>query len=260
VTRSRGPRALTLVALLASFLAGAAVDRWLRTYGPPRPVTPAAEDVRLTADTTVTIGANAARPPDANASVPVIAAAPAAAAPSPLPSSPLPSSASPSPSVASGLGATTGTAGSVPRQVLRVPIDGVNWQSFKGGFEETRGTSRPHEAVDILEPRGTPIHAVVDGTVVKLFFSKAGGTTIYEFDANGVLCYYYAHLDRYADGLHEGQHLSQGDVIGYVGTSGNAPANTPHLHFAVFQLNADRHWWQGRALDPYLVFKNNGLP
>jgi murein DD-endopeptidase MepM/ murein hydrolase activator NlpD len=75
-----------------------------------------------------------------------------------------------------------------------------------------------------------------------------------------VLCYYYAHLDRYADGLHEGQHLSQGEVIGYVGTSGNAPANAPHLHFAVFGLNADRHWWQGKALDPYLVFKNNGLP
>jgi murein DD-endopeptidase MepM/ murein hydrolase activator NlpD len=69
------------------------------------------------------------------------------------------------------------------------------------------------------------------------------------------LCYYYAHLERYADGLHEGQAVSRGQVIGYVGTSGNAAPGTPHLHFAVFELNADRRWWQGRALDPYEVFR-----
>jgi peptidoglycan LD-endopeptidase LytH len=88
-----------------------------------------------------------------------------------------------------------------------------------------------------------------------LFVSKAGGNTIYQFDADGRLCYYYAHLERYADGIREGQTVSQGQLIGYAGTSGNAPVNTPHLHFAVFQLNADRHWWQGRALDPYEVFR-----
>ena len=137
---------------------------------------------------------------------------------------------------------------------LRVPIDGISIESFKGGFSELRG-SRPHEAVDIVVPRGTPIHAVQDGTIAKLFFSKAGGTTIYQFDPDGRLCYYYAHLERYADGLHDGQHVSQGEVIGYVGTSGNAPPDTPHLHFAIFELNADRKWWQGRPLDPYVVFR-----
>ena len=121
-----------------------------------------------------------------------------------------------------------------------------------------RGGSRAHEAVDILMPRGTPIHAVTDGTIAKLFFSKAGGITLYQFDMDGRLCYYYAHLERYADGLHEGQHVSKGEVLGYVGTSGNAPPSTPHLHFAVFELNADRKWWQGRPLDPYQVFKERG--
>ena len=120
----------------------------------------------------------------------------------------------------------------------------------------THRNGRVHEAVDILAPRHTPVQAVDDGTIAKLFPSKAGGNTIYQFDPNGRLCYYYAHLERYADGLHEGQAVSRGQVIGYVGTSGNAPPDTPHLHFAVNQLNADRHWWQGRALDPYEVFRH----
>jgi murein DD-endopeptidase MepM/ murein hydrolase activator NlpD len=148
------------------------------------------------------------------------------------------------------------SAGTTPAPRLRVPIDGISIESFKGGFSEPRG-SRPHEAVDILAPRGTPVHAVQDGTIAKLFFSKAGGTTIYQFDASGRLCYYYAHLERYADALHDNQPVSQGDVIGYVGTSGNAPPDTPHLHFAIFELNADRKWWHGRPLDPYVVFREN---
>ena len=137
-----------------------------------------------------------------------------------------------------------------------MPIDGENIESLKGGFAETRGGGRPHEAVDMLAPRNTPVHAVENGTIAKLFTSKAGGLTIYQFDPAGRLCYYYAHLERYADGLKDGQAVSQGDVIGYVGTSGNAPPNTPHLHFAVFELNADKRWWQGRPIDPYLVFKS----
>jgi hypothetical protein len=99
-------------------------------------------------------------------------------------------------------------------------------------------------------------HSILSGgTIAKLFFSKAGGITIYQFDPGGRRAYYYAHLERYAPGLHDGQVVSQGDVIGYVGTSGNAPPTTPHLHFGVFELNEDRHWWQGRAIDPYEVFR-----
>jgi peptidoglycan LD-endopeptidase LytH len=138
---------------------------------------------------------------------------------------------------------------------LRVPIDGVTVESMRGGFDERRDAGgRPHEAVDMLAPRNTPVHAVDGGTIAKLFFSKAGGNTIYQFDPSGRFCYYYAHLERYAVGLRDGAPITRGDVIAFVGTSGNAPANTPHLHFAIFELTPERHWWQGQPLDPYLAF------
>ena len=147
------------------------------------------------------------------------------------------------------------TTGTIPRGNLRLPIDGADVASWKGEFAQRRdGGSRGHEAVDILSPRNTPVHAVTNGTIAKIFESKAGGHTVYQFDADGRLCYYYAHLERYADGLHDGQTVARGDVIGYVGTSGNAPANTPHLHFAVYQLDAEKRWWKGTPLDPYDVF------
>jgi len=141
------------------------------------------------------------------------------------------------------------------RRRLRLPIDGTGVEAMKGGFAEPRGGGREHEAVDILAPRHTPVHAVDDGTIARLFFSKAGGTTIYQFDPTRRFCYYYAHLERYAGGLREGQPVAAGDVIGYVGTSGNAPPGTPHLHFAVFELTAAERWWEGRPLDPYLAFQ-----
>lgn len=125
-----------------------------------------------------------------------------------------------------------------------------------GGFAERRDSDRrAHEAVDVLAPRNTPVHAVEDGRIAKLFFSKAGGNTIYQFDPTERFCYYYAHLDHYAANMRDGQAVSRGDVIGYVGTTGNAPPNTPHLHFAIFKMTDDKHWWDGVALDPYLVFR-----
>jgi murein DD-endopeptidase MepM/ murein hydrolase activator NlpD len=147
------------------------------------------------------------------------------------------------------------TTGSISAPPLRMPIDHMDVEEMKSGFQERRG-SRPHQAADILAPRNTPVHAVEGGTIAKLFVSKAGGLTIYQFDPSGRVCYYYAHLERYADGLREAQAVSAGEVIGYVGTSGNAPPNTPHLHFAVIELNGDREWWKGQAVDPYPLFKS----
>jgi murein DD-endopeptidase MepM/ murein hydrolase activator NlpD len=91
--------------------------------------------------------------------------------------------------------------------------------------------------------------------VAKLFDSKAGGLTLYQFDPGKQYAYYYAHLDRYADGIKEGDRLRRGQVIGFVGTTGNAPKDTPHLHFAVFRLTADKHWWEGTPIDPYDILK-----
>ena len=223
MSRKRFRGAIPL-ALLASFAAGVLVDGWLRTHGPPKPV----------------------QAPETAADA-FIAAPPSVAAPVvPPPTAP---SAAERP-------AAVATTGDIPYGRLRMPIDGETIDALKGGFAERRNGTRAHEAVDMLAPRNTPVHAVESGTIAKLFTSKAGGLTVYQFDPTGRLCYYYAHLDRYADGLKDGQAISQGDVIGYVGTTGNAPANTPHLHFAVFELSADKRWWQGRPVDPYLVFKD----
>jgi peptidoglycan LD-endopeptidase LytH len=218
--------ALVATTAVVAFGAGVAVDSWLRVYGPPQPAVSAAS--------TPTVDA-APRDPASRDATP----APAA------------------PRMMADLSRAKGTAGAVTSGKLRMPIDGVDVESLKGGFAEAR-TGHPHEAVDILAPRNTPIHAVDDGMIAKLFVSKAGGLTVYQFDPATELCYYYAHLERYADDLHEGNAVRKGDLIGYVGTSGNAPKNTPHLHFAVFHLDERKHWWQGTALDPYRVFKERG--
>ena len=130
------------------------------------------------------------------------------------------------------------------------PIRGLVRADLRDTFGEFHNGHR-HEAIDILEPRGTPVHAVVSGTIRKLFLSKPGGNTIYKFDETGVYCYYYAHLDRYVEGLREGVRVERGDVIGFVGSTGNADARTPHLHFAIFELEQQRQWWKGKAVNPY---------
>jgi len=133
-----------------------------------------------------------------------------------------------------------------------LPIAGLTARDLHDNFSERRGATL-HEAIDIMEPRGTPVRAVVDGTIAKLFLSRAGGNTIYLFDSGRVYSYYYAHLDRYADGLHEGQRVSAGDVIAYVGSTGNASASAPHLHFTIFELEPEKRWWKGTPVNPYPI-------
>ena len=138
---------------------------------------------------------------------------------------------------------------------LQVPVAGVKRAELRDTFAETRGSSRAHEGIDIMAPRRTPVVAVQDGTVVKLFRSKAGGLTIYQFEPSGTFCYYYAHLEGYVVGLREGQTVQRGDVIGYVGSTGNASADAPHLHFAIFRLTPERQWWKGEPINPYPVLQ-----
>jgi peptidoglycan LD-endopeptidase LytH len=141
------------------------------------------------------------------------------------------------------------------RRNLELPVQGMQRNDLRDTFTEARGSARKHEALDVLAPRHTPVLAVEDGTIAKLFFSDAGGITIYQFDATQAFCYYYAHLQRYADGLKEGAAVRRGEVIGYVGTTGNAPRETPHLHFAIFKLTNEKRWWEGTPIDPYSVLK-----
>jgi murein DD-endopeptidase MepM/ murein hydrolase activator NlpD len=141
--------------------------------------------------------------------------------------------------------------GAGPRP-LAMPVEGIDPSTIHDTFDEMRGgATRRHDALDILAPRGTRVLATDDGSVKKLFTSVPGGLTVYQYDPDSQFCYYYAHLDAYASGLHEGQPLRRGDLIGYVGTTGNAPKDTPHLHFAVIRLDADKRWWTGTPIDPY---------
>jgi murein DD-endopeptidase MepM/ murein hydrolase activator NlpD len=136
-------------------------------------------------------------------------------------------------------------------RTLVLPVQGVKRSQLRDNFSDERGRGRKHKALDIMAPRGTPVLAADDGTVAKISRNLAGGLAIYQVDPSGRIVYYYAHLDRYAENLREGQQLARGTVIGYVGSTGNAPETTPHLHFGVSVLERRGRWWGGAAINPY---------
>ena len=140
-------------------------------------------------------------------------------------------------------------------RILDIPVTGVVASQLNDNYTQERAGGVPHEALDIMAPRGTPVLAVEDGRIAKLFLSKPGGITLYQFDPSGDYTYYYAHLDSYADGIVEGGKLRKGQVIGYVGSSGNASPDAPHLHFAIFKLNIEKQWWRGKPINPFLVWR-----
>lgn len=183
----------------------------------------------------------------------------AAPSPGPGPSEPVPADRPAAHASLPAVG-TRGIAGheeavaTLRKRRLEVPVEGISRTDLIDTFFDAR-TGRAHEAMDIMAPRHTPVRAVDDGTIAKLFTSKAGGLTIYQFEPSGTFCYYYAHLDRYAPGLHEGQSIGRGETIGYVGSTGNASETAPHLHFAIFRLNEARQWWKGDPINPFAVLR-----
>lgn len=185
---------------------------------PPPPLPPTAADAQ----------------PAPDHSVPTVPLDPNAVAPNPDPHLP------------------TGQTGSAaPSGKLLIPVEGVQARHLNDTFNQPRGQERRHEALDIMAPLGTKVVAVADGKIAKLFNSKPGGLTVYQFDPSETFSYYYAHLDRYADNLKEGQQIKRGELIGYVGVSGNSDPNAPHLHFAIFELPSTREWWKGKPVNPY---------
>ncbi len=174
------------------------------------------------------------------------------ARPSPMPTPPPPrpriAPPAPPPPAAPGLG---DDLAELRRRRLAVPVEGVTREELLDTFDDPRGGSRTHLAIDIMAPRNRAVVAVEDGTVARLFRSNAGGISLYQFGPDGRFAYYYAHLEGYAPGLAEGDAVRRGQVIGYVGTTGNAPADAPHLHFAIFRLTPERRWWQGEPINPY---------
>lgn len=176
---------------------------------------------------------------------PATGAIPATSEPSPLDSGPI----LPPPAVrATGVGPATPL---VDGSALLIPVQGIPATQLQDTFTDARSGGRVHDAIDIMAPSGTPVLAVADGTVEKLFDSKLGGITLYQFNPQRTLAYYYAHLQAYAPGIAEKAPLRRGQVIGYVGVTGNANPDGPHLHFAIFELGAEQQWWKGTAINPY---------
>ncbi len=148
--------------------------------------------------------------------------------------------------------ASAASAASAPAaDQLLIPVAGIRAGELNDTYNQARGTERHHEALDIVAPKGTQVLAVADGKVAKLFDSKPGGLTVYQFDTSEKRAYYYAHLDRYAADVKEGNVLKRGDLVGYVGSTGNADPATPHLHFAIFELGPEKQWWKGSPINPY---------
>ena len=228
---------LTLLIILGLWWAGATlIGQPSSAVAPPRYVAPPSAADRITP---------AAPPP-----LPRERMSPDAPDPHPALEALHPTASAPPPPVL-----TEGDLGELHARRLTIPVQGIQPSQIASNFNDDRGTGRKHEALDIMAARGTPVLAAEDGRIVKLFTSARGGLTIYQFDPSERFCYYYAHLDRYAPDLKEGQTVTRGQTIGFVGTTGNAPPNSPHLHFAINKLDASKKWWEGVALDPALVLK-----
>jgi len=144
--------------------------------------------------------------------------------------------------------------GALPNNLI-IPVAGVRPDQLRDTFSESRSEGRVHDAIDIAAPLGTPVLAAADGTIIKLFHSERGGTTVYQMSSDQKFIYYYAHLDRYAEGLTEGRVAKQGETIAYVGDSGNAGAGNYHLHFSVALVSDPKRYWQGMNINPYPLLR-----
>jgi murein DD-endopeptidase MepM/ murein hydrolase activator NlpD len=144
----------------------------------------------------------------------------------------------------------------VPAGTLIVPVAGIRPDQLQDTYDDARSEGRVHNAIDIMAPEGSPVLAAADGKIVKLFNSERGGTTIYELAPNNRVIYYYAHLERYADGLLEGASVKQGDVIAYVGDTGNAGPGNYHLHFEISITKDPRQYWGGTPINPYPILRH----
>jgi murein DD-endopeptidase MepM/ murein hydrolase activator NlpD len=134
---------------------------------------------------------------------------------------------------------------------LIIPVAGVRPDQLIDTFDDARSEGRVHDAIDIMAAAETPVLAAADGKIVKLFNSERGGTTIYQLNASGDLIFYYAHLSHYADGLVEGSIVKQGEVIAYVGDTGNAGPGNYHLHFSIAAVSDPKRYWEGTSINPY---------
>lgn len=143
---------------------------------------------------------------------------------------------------------------------LIIPVVGVEPEQLHDDFAAARGGGRRHNAIDILAPYGTPVIAADGGFVLRLSRNRAGGNVVYATDPEERVVYYYAHLAGYHEGLSAGKPIAKGDTLGYVGTSGNAPENTPHLHFQIMRMSGGGRYWNGEPFNPYPLLRHPVRP
>lgn len=138
-----------------------------------------------------------------------------------------------------------------PGASLAIPVMGIRPEQLRDSYDSPRGSDRVHHAIDIMAAGGTPVVAAIDGTILKLRTGGNGGITIYQLGPDGRTLYYYAHLQRYAAGMREGLPIRRGEIIAYVGDTGNAGRGNFHLHFSVGRLTDPRRWWESENTNPY---------
>jgi murein DD-endopeptidase MepM/ murein hydrolase activator NlpD len=250
------PRARVLL-LAASILLGLTALVWYLSSRPrSMPVTPISQPnasgelqvppndaARATAPTPAPTATEGTPPPDASPSAQA-SSTPATASPSPTIDATPP--ASPTPVVHADARAADSSGAR-----LLIPVAGVRAEQLQDTYTQSRSEGRTHNAIDIMAARNTPVVAAVDGTVVKLFQSERGGITLYQLGTDNRTVYYYAHLERYADGLAENRFMRRGELLGYVGDSGNAGRDNCHLHFSVWTITDPKRFWDGENINPY---------
>ncbi|MGI8836962.1 MAG: M23 family metallopeptidase [Pyrinomonadaceae bacterium] len=175
----------------------------------------------------------------------------------PTPSSTAKAAETPPPENTEPASDTTLVGSFVGRLELIVPVQGVRAEQLQDTFMDARTEGRVHDATDIPAPAGTPVLAVADGDIARLSQSERGGTTVYQYSADKKLIYYYAHLQRYADALAPGKFVRQGEVIAYVGDTGNAGAGNYHLHFSISVIPNPARYWEGTNINPYPLLRNS---
>ena len=130
-------------------------------------------------------------------------------------------------------------------QQLPVPVQGIKRHGLTDTWGASRSSGRTHEGIDILAPRGTKVFSATEGLVADLRNNKLGGKVVWIMGPAGTW-HYYAHLDDHKRGLSVGDYVRKGDLIGYVGNTGNARHTAPHLHYGLYLQGKGRG-----AVNPY---------
>ncbi len=245
------PRARILL-LATLILAAFAAFIWYLNYRSPAPTpvtTINAPTASSDAPAAATTPGNAATP------APTIEITPMPGVSTSPSVTPTPDNNASSSGVASNAPSSNPTGDGSSSNKLLIPVAGITAEQLQDTYTQSRSEGRTHNAIDIIAARGTPVLAAADGQIIKLFQSERGGTTIYQLGTDQRTVYYYAHLDRYADGLTADKFARRGDTLGYVGDTGNAGAGNYHLHFSIWLITDPKHYWDGQNVNPYPLLR-----